>query len=296
MIVSCGEALVDLVPDPVAGGGPMNVAIAAARLGAPAAFAGGISTDVYGDLLWEHLVANRVDTRLCRRFDAPTARALVEHVPKLRFRFDGDGTADTLLDDVNLASLRNGPHIVHGGTLGLFRGRTAETLADLVEHHDGIVSLDPNIRPQIIGDRTRWEHFHERWITRTDIYKASDEDLAWIWPNQSADSAARSLLARGVSAVVVTRGADGLTVVTEDGEVQVGAPPVEVLDTVGVGDTIVAVVLASLLELATNDGVLDVGDVSLSVWKTIARRAVAAAAITCSRVGSDPPYRTDLDW
>lgn len=296
MIVSCGEALVDLVPDPVAGGGPMNVAIAAARLGAPAAFAGGISTDVYGDLLWEHLVANGVDTRLCRRFDAPTARALVEHVPKLRFRFDGDGTADTLLDDVNLASLRDGPHIVHGGTLGLFRGRTAETLADLVEHHDGIVSLDPNIRPQIIGDRTRWEHFHERWITRTDIYKASDEDLAWIWPNQSADSAARSLLARGVSAVVVTRGADGLTVVTEDGEVQVGAPPVEVLDTVGAGDTIVAVVLASLLELATNDGVLDVGDVSLSVWKTIARRAVAAAAITCSRVGSDPPYRTDLDW
>ena len=296
MIVSCGEALVDLVPDPVAGGGPMNVAIAAARLGAPAAFAGGISTDDHGELLWEHLVANSVDTRLCRRFDAPTAQAIVEHVPELRFRFEGDGTADTLLDDVDLAALAGGPHLVHGGTLGLFRGRTAETLADIVERHDGLVSLDSNIRPQVIEDRTRWEHFHERWIAHTDIYKASDEDLAWIWPNQSADSAARALLARGVSAVIITRGADGLTVVTPDGEVQVGAPQVDVIDTVGAGDTIVAVVLASLLELAANDGVIEIDGVSLSSWKTIARRAAAAAAITCSRAGADPPYRTALDW
>ena len=129
MIVSCGEALVDLVPEPVAGGGPMNVSIAAARLGVPAAFVGGISTDTFGDMLWQHLASNGVDLTLCPRLDAPTAKAIVEHVPELRFRFEGAGTADTLLAGADLTRLGPGPHIVHGGTLGMFRGTTAETLA-----------------------------------------------------------------------------------------------------------------------------------------------------------------------
>jgi fructokinase len=173
VIVSCGEALVDLVPEPVAGGGPMNVAIAAARLGGPAAFVGGVSTDAYGDLIWNHLDSNGVDLTLCPRLEALTARAIVEHVPELRFRFEGTDTADTLLNDADLGRLGPGRHIVHGGTLGMFRGATAETLARLVESHDGIVSLDCNVRPQIIDDRARWDHFHERWLVHTNIYKGS---------------------------------------------------------------------------------------------------------------------------
>lgn len=295
MIVSCGEALVDLVPQAVAGGGPMNVAIAAARLGAPSAFVGGISNDAHGDMLWSYLGDNDVDTRLCGRFDAPTARAIVEHRPELRFRFEGHRTADTLLAEVDLSKLPTGPHIVHGGTLGLFRGRTAETLARLAEDHDGLVSLDPNVRPQIIDDRERWHHFHRRWLAHTDIYKASDEDLAWIWPNRSADSAAREILANGVSVVIVTKGADGLAVVTHDGEIQVGAPNIDVVDTVGAGDTIVAAVLTSASEM-TAGSVSRIHDLALSDWKTIAKRAVGAAAITCSRPGADPPHRSELDW
>lgn len=295
MIVSCGEALVDLVPDAVAGGGPMNVAIAASRLGARAAFVGGVSTDEHGSLLWNHLDENGVDTRLCRRFDAPTAHAIVEHVPELRFRFEGDGTADTLLDDVDLTALPDGPHIVHGGTLGLFRGQTAETLARLAERHDGIVSLDPNVRPQIIDDRNRWNHFHQRWLGHTDVYKASDEDLDWIWPNRSTDSIALELLATGMSAIIVTNGAEGLTVVTAEGEVRVGAPAVDVIDTVGAGDTIVATVLTGLVE-AMSVAETTLEHVTLSDWKTIARRAASAAAITCSRHGADPPRRDEVDW
>ena len=153
MIVSCGEALVDLVPEPIAGGGPMNVAIAAARLGVPAAFVGAISTDAFGDLLWQHLESNGVDLTLSPRIDAPTAKAIVEHVPELRFRFEGAGTADSLLDSADLSRLGSGPHIVHGGTLGMFRGTTAERLAHLAETHEGIVSLDCNVRPQIIDIR-----------------------------------------------------------------------------------------------------------------------------------------------
>ena len=296
MIVACGEALIDMVPEPIAGGGPMNVAVAAARLGARSAFLGGISTDVYGDMLAEHLESNGVDISLSPRVDAPTARAIVEHVPALRFRFEGTDTADTRLEFADLGALADPPHIVHGGTLGMFRGATAETLACLAERHEGLVSLDPNVRPQIIDDRHTWDRYHERWLRTTDIYKASDEDLEWIWPDRSVESSAHALLGAGVGAVIVTRGSAGLSVVTGDGEVEVGAPVVQMVDTVGAGDTIVAAVLASLIELGAGAGRAHLDSVDLADWKIIARRAVEAAAITCSRAGADAPARSDLTW
>jgi len=295
MIVSCGEALVDLVPEPVAGGGPMNVAVAAARLGVPAAFVGAVSTDEFGDLLWAHLESNGVDLRLCPRLDAPTARAIVEHVPELRFRFEGDGTADTLLDSVDLSRLGPGPHIVHGGTLGMFRGTTAETLARLAESHDGIVSLDCNVRPQIIDDPERWHHFHERWLWNTNIYKGSDEDFGWIWPGRSMESCAEQLISNGTEVVVLTRGSEGLSIVTDDGEVRAAAPSITVADTVGAGDTIVGALLSSLWNHGDGSGTASLNDIGPSDWLAFAQRAVEAAAITCSRPGADPPYRSELD-
>ena len=295
MIVSCGEALVDLVPDPVPGGGPMNAAVAAARLDVAAAFVGGVSDDAHGEMIWEHLVANGVDLRGCRRLSAPTARAIVEHVPELRFRFEGEGTADTLLDEVDLDVFGPGPHILHGGTLGLFRGRTAETLADVVEGHDGLVSLDPNVRPQIIDDRAQWDHFHERWLAHTSIYKGSDEDLAWIWPDASTEECVERLLERGVAAVVATKGAQGLTISTPNGSVHAAAPAVEVVDTVGAGDTIAAAILASLSEESVSTRA-DLERLTTDDWERFAARATAAAAITCSRPGADPPTRAELDW
>ncbi len=295
MIVSCGEALVDLVPKPIAGGGPMNVSIAAARLGVAAAFVGGISTDVYGDLVWQHLASNGVDLTLCPRIDAPTARAIVEHVPQLRFRFEGDGTADTLLASADLNRLGAGPHIVHGGTLGMFRGTTAETLARLVERHDGIVSLDCNVRPRIIDDRARWDHFHERWLAHTNIYKGSDEDLSWIWPDRTMESCAEQLISNGIEAVVLTRGSEGLSIVTAAGEARVPAPSITVSDTIGAGDTIVGSLLTSIWNHGNGTGTSTLADINLSDWTGFADRAVRAAAITCSRPGADPPYLAELD-
>jgi fructokinase len=296
MIVSCGEALVDLVPPPVPGGGPLNVAVAVARLGGPSAFVGCLSTDAYGEQLVEHLTANGVEISACQRSTAPTARAIVEHVPELRFRFDGSGTADTMMSKADLSSLGDPPHILHGGTLGLFRGQTAEVLATTVEAHDGLVSLDPNIRPQIIDDRERWDHYHQRWLACTDLYKASDEDLAWIWPDRSTESCVDHLLESGVQAVIMTRGADGLSIHTPQSRIEVEAPPVEVVDTVGAGDTIVGTVLVSLWELDLAGGDDQLSSLDPSQWQAIADRAVSAAALTCSRAGADVPGRDELDW
>ncbi|MEM9894392.1 MAG: PfkB family carbohydrate kinase [Actinomycetota bacterium] len=295
MIISGGEALVDLVPHPVVGGGPFNVAVAAARLGGAAAFVGPVSTDAYGDQIMAHLLDNGVDVTLCPRLEAPTARAIIEHTPKLVFRFEGTDTADTLLAEADLSVFGEGPHILHGGTLGLFRGKTAETLASAAEEHDGLVSLDPNIRPQIISDRAGWDHFHQRWLAGTDIYKGSDEDFDWVWPGRGTDSVTEELLANGVTAVILTRGGEGLSVATRDGQLFAQAPAVEVVDTVGAGDTIVAALLVSLAEhgVATGESLAEVtgGD-----WQIMADRAVAAAAITVSRAGADTPRRDELPW
>ncbi|MDH3704421.1 MAG: carbohydrate kinase [Acidimicrobiia bacterium] len=295
MIASCGEALVDLVPDPVPGGGPMNVAVAAARLGAPAAFVGRVSTDEFGQIIWDHLVANGVDLRACERGPEPTARAIVEHVPQLVFRFEGAGTADTMLEVADLDRLGAGLHMLHGGTLGMFRGRTARVLATLAEQHDGLVSLDPNVRPQVIDDRDRWDHYHRRWLAVAGLYRASDEDVEWIWPGRSHGSCAAELLAGGVSVVIVTHGADGATVYLSDVSVHVESQPVHVVDTVGAGDSFVASVLVSLWNVRMKAGVSQLSDLDENDWHRIATRAVRAAAITCSRAGADPPTAAELD-
>jgi len=214
----------------------MNVAVACARLGVPSAFVGRVSRDVHGEAIWTFLRDNGVELRACQRGPEATARAIVEHTPKLQFRFEGTGTADTMLTSVEMDILGRGPHILHGGTLGMFRGRTAETLARLAERHPGIVSVDPNVRPQIIDDPARWHHFHNRWLARTHIYRASDEDLAWIWPGRSGAECAAELLSGNPSVVFITHGRSGATVYTPEGELSAAAESVEVRDEVGAGD------------------------------------------------------------
>ena len=284
----------DLVPDPAPGGGPMNVAVACARLGVPAAFVGRVSTDAHGEAIWAFLRGNQVDIQACQRGPEPTARAVVEHTPRLQFRFEGKGTADAMLSSVDLSSLGQGPHIIHGGSLGMFRGRTAETLALLAERRPGIVSVDPNVRPRVIEDRARWHHYHDRWMAAADIYRASDEDLAWIWPGRSGAECAAELLSDQPSVVFITHGSSGATVYTAEGELSADAESVEVADEVGAGDTFAAAILASVWILGLAEASQGIGALNLADWRRVLKLAVAAAAITCSRTGADPPLLAEL--
>jgi fructokinase len=293
VIISAGEALVDLVPDPRPGGGPMNVAVTAARLGAPAAFAGRVSTDAYGKAISDHLEASGVDLRITQRGPEPTARAIVEHTPTPRFRFEGEGTADVSLDPFDLTVLGPGPHLLHGGTLGLFRPPGAAVLADLLDGHDGLVSLDPNVRPSLIEDRAHWHACFDRWLSRADVVRGSDEDVAWIAPDLGAEQWAAGLLDRGVGVVLITRGAAGVTVHLRSGTVRVPAVAVTVVDTVGAGDSFCGAVLTALWERAVADrGALD--RLTPAAWGEIVGFAARVAALTCSRVGADPPWRSEL--
>ncbi len=295
MIVCCGEALVDVLPGDrvVPGGGPMNAAVAAARLGPPTAFVGRVSTDADGDRIWAHLEASNVILDAAQRGPEPTARAVVELRPGPVFRFEGEGTADASMTTADLSPLGPGPHLLHGGTLGIFRGSTAGVLADLVEGHPGLVSFDPNVRPQIITDRAAWLGYTRRWLARADVVKASDEDLEWM------EVTAEELVAPGgtgggPAVVLRTLGAEGVEAfLAGGGYLRVASPVVEMVDAVGAGDAFCGAVLCQLWERGiVGRPALDA--LGLDDWSSILAFATRVASITVGRLGADPPRRSEL--
>ncbi len=294
LILSAGEALIDLLPGedggppvPVPGGGPMNVAIAASRLGASAAFCGRVSNDAYGQRIWDHIAASGVLMGAIERSDEPTATARVVNRPVQRFVFEGENAADTNLAAVNTAALPETPGVVHGGTLGLFRGRTADTLASYIESFKGIVSLDPNIRTGVITDPDRWWHYADRWIARATLIRGSDEDFEWM--GVTIDD----LLERGVPAVVRTLGSGGAEVLLASGErAAVSADPIKFVDAVGAGDSFCGALLVRLAE--DNIDRESFAALDLGWWEATLQFAVQVAGITCSRAGADPPWRREI--
>jgi fructokinase len=293
MIVACGDALIDLMPDPVPGGSNINVAVAAARLGAPTAYLGRISVDRYGDILMRHLEESGVDIRLVERGEEPTAKAIVTLDPTPSFRFEAEDTAEANLSRADLSPLGRGPHIVHGGTFGMYLGRTAAVLAELVERSSGLVSLDPNVRPTVVDDRAEWDGWHERWLRQVSLYRCSDEDLGWIWPGRSIDSVAAELIETGVEAVIITKGADGCEIFTPSWSETRQGVKANVVDTVGAGDTFTGAILCGL----HGRGVVTRSSLRLlekEPFLEIADTALLAASIVCGRQGANPPWRREL--
>jgi fructokinase len=167
-------------------------------------------------------------------------------------------------------------------------GETIGALLDR-EHGRRVITLDPNPRPALGIDRGALE----RWLTRADIVKASQEDLAWLYPGQAPAQVAHAWRAGGAALVVVTRGGDGVFAAGPSGEVELAAQPVDLVDTVGAGDAFMSGLLAALDRAAMldRDHVRALGVDELAAALRYAQRV---AALTCTRVGADPPWLVDL--
>ena len=149
------------------------------------------------------------------------------------------------------------------------------------------IVFDPNIRPAVTGDRDLYEAAVEKWAAISSVIKVSDDDVKWLFPDQTIESVAERWINDGAALVVVTRGADGLIGFTADGSVEVPGVKIDVADTVGAGDTVGAIVVEAMVE----QGILNLtGD----VLREVLERAAKAAAITCSRPGAQPPYKHEL--
>ena len=302
LMVVTGEALVDLVLSRDGalvghpGGGPYNVARSIGRLEQPVAYLGRISTDGFGARLRRELEADGVSLETVVATDAPTTLALaeVDESGAATYRFYAAGTsAPGLTLEAVTAVLPPRIGTFYLGTLGLVFEPMATTLEALVDRMDGdtLVALDPNCRPSAIDDPAAYRRRLERLLLRIDVVKASEDDLAWLYPETPVVEAARGLLAQDGAVALVTLGSEGALVVTRTDVFEVAAPRVEVVDTIGAGDSFMGAFLArwrsrglGRTAVTRRDEVADA-----------ARFACRAAAITCSRAGADPPRRSEVE-
>ncbi len=310
-IVVCGEALVDVVqqrhdargsaPDglaplqPALGGGPFNVAITLGRLGSAVSLLSAVSTDTYGDAIVDALRSAGVGTTWVQRRAQPTSLAVatIADDGSARYSFYVEGTADRAVADPG--DLPPTVSAMTFGTLSLVLEPGASVYENLMRRaraEGRVVVLDPNIRPAVIDDPDDYRRRFRGWMTDVDLVKLSDEDASWL-ADGPAGSTAEDWLADGVAAVVTTAGSSGITVRTTADEVSIPAPAVDVVDTIGAGDS----VLGGLVHHLDRHGWLTPAALrSLDVdgWRKTAQFAAQVAAVTVSRPGADPPWAGEL--
>lgn len=305
-----GEALIDLVAEPdgryraVPGGSPANVAVGLARLGAPTHLLARLGSGAFGRVIREHLAANDVLLDAAVSTSDPTTLAVVTLDDEARATYDfyADGTADWGWTEAELPTqLPPEALALVTGSIAAAREPGATALLELVRRvrgQDGAsIVLDPNLRPALLPTRAQVQARWDELIALADVVKVSDEDLAWLVPGTDPVDVAAGWAARGPALVVVTLGAAGAHAVTSTGAtVEVAARPVDVADTVGAGDAFTSGLvdslrLAGLLGRRHRDRLDTAG---LATLRPILDRAALTAALTCTRVGADPPTAEEL--
>lgn len=306
MILCAGEALIDMLPretteggsafEPFVGGSVFNTANALGRLDQKVGFFSGISTDFFGEMLIETLHSSGVDTQFTARSDRPTTLAFVKlsdgHATYL---FYDENSAGRMLAESDIPAMTDEISTLFFGCISLVPEPCAATYEALMRRagKSRVTMLDPNIRASFVQDEDVYRARLDRMLAMADIVKVSDEDLIWLRGAGNLTEKAQEVLAMGPAIVCVTEGARGVTGYTADGSVFVPAPKVDVVDTVGAGDTFNGGFLTGLTEL----GVLKkdaVRDLSTDHLKQALTLGASAAAITVSRAGANPPTRAEL--
>lgn len=289
----CGEVLIDILPTgPVVGGGPANTAKALARLGYDVDFIDGISSDAYGVAARKELERDGVGLSLSLTSDKPTCTATVtlDSAGSASYEFLIDNTATF---DFNTSWLpdaeRLKPAVLHIGTLVTIVEPAASILFDWAVKTAEIAPIvfDPNVRSSVVGDRTAYCAAVEKWASISSVIKLSDDDISWLYPDESLDEVAKRWITGGTALVVVTRGAKGIIGYTDGGLEEVEGAKVTVVDTVGAGDTVGAILVEGIIKHS-------VAGLQGQVLNAVLHRAAIAAGITVSRAGAQPPRLHEL--
>jgi fructokinase len=288
-----GEALMDLIPVvggdrvPIVGGGPANTAKAVARLGYPTYFVGGISSDEYGRAVELELLRSGVDLSLVHRGDSPTALAIatINEAGLASYEFKLDSTVSFNFHSSWLP--KEDAEVIHIGSVATLLEPGASELYKWLSNKSATVVFDPNVRPSIQGNREIYRDSVERWIDLAKIVKLSEDDFSWLYENSESEVIA-NWLSRDTEIVVVTRAERGLSAFTREGRIDCPAAKVELVDSVGAGDTIGAVIVEGLLKYG-------LAGLKTDVLRQVLERAARAAGITCSRAGANPPWKEELD-
>lgn len=294
-----GEALIDIVQrDGQAlgehvGGSPLNVAIGLGRLGRDVDFLTHIGTDERGRRIVDYVEASGVrlvpgSTTAAR---TPTALAKLDATGAADYEFDLEweltGTAEVAP-----------PIVAHTGSIAGFLDPGCLATAALLDAYrpSATITYDPNVRPDLIANRGQAIERIDRLVERADVVKASDEDLRWIAPDSDPERTAANWLASGPSIVAVTMGARGSFAVCAAGTVRVEARPVQVVDTVGAGDSFMTGLIDALWSLdllgATRRSAL--ARIGTDTLEGVVQAASLASALTVAKAGADLPDREAL--
>jgi fructokinase len=307
MFAVCGEALMDVYPhgatstgmtlDARIGGSPFNVAVGLARMNQPVCFVSAVSTDFLGERLMRALADENVDSSTVARTDAPTTLSMVgldeRGVPS--YAFHGDRGADRQLGLQDIEKLPGSVRALHFGSYATVVDPVGSTQRALIERSKGrrFISYDPNVRLNVEPDVEVWRQ-HLAWmLPRTDLLKVSDEDLGLLLPGVALEDFASQALSQGARLVVVTRGGEGSVAFTREARASAEPVKVQVVDTVGAGDTFQAALLTWLAERDLLDRNA-LARLSMHSMHDALRFAGMAAAIVCSRRGADIPRRLEL--
>jgi fructokinase len=307
MLLSCGDALVDFLPVksvdgrdaavPVAGGSCLNIAVGMARLGAPTGFVGGISTDLFGRMIADHAHMSQVDLRYATRSEHQSTLAFVRHVggePQYVFYDEATASRNWIYRRGSIPF--DEIEAIHVGSTTLASDNGAAQALAMIEDAAGstTISFDPNCRPNLVRHKVRYVDQMNAFAAVANIVRMSDVDFEFLYGGSDCGERAKSLIAAGASLVVVTRGIKGAQAWhREAGLVEVQAPAIDVVDTIGAGDSFQAALLFALRAI---------GRIKTSALAQMnsgeLRRALSfasmCAAFTCGHAGADPPRQSDV--
>ena len=294
-----GEALIDIVERegrPLGehvGGSPLNVAIGLGRLGRDVDFLTYIGDDERGRRIVDYVEAS--GGRLV------PGSVTADRTPTALARLDENGAADYVFDlEWELAGTPEvaPPIVAHTGSIAGFLDPGCLATAALLDayHPSATITYDPNVRPDLIVDREQTIERIDRLVERADVVKASDEDLRWIAPDSDPERTAMTWLASGPSIVAVTMGSQGAFAVCAAGSVRVPARPVQVVDTVGAGDSFMTGLIDALwsLDLLGAPRRADLARIGTDTLEGVVQAAALASALTVAKAGADLPDREAL--
>ncbi|MFD1198312.1 carbohydrate kinase [Brucella gallinifaecis] len=306
MILCCGEALIDMLPRetangetaflPLAGGSVFNSAIALGRLNVPTGFFSGLSSDFFGDVLRDTLARSNVDYSFSATSDRPTTLAFVRLIDgQARYAFYDENTALRMLSQSDIPPIDDTIKAMLFGCISLISEPCGSVYEALMkrEAKSRVMFLDPNIRSSFITDREKHLARMKRMIALSDIVKLSDEDLDWFGETGSHDAIAARWLKLGPKLIVITKGAHGADAYSANATVRVPGVRVDVIDTVGAGDTVNAGILASLNadRLLNKQAIAQLNEDQIHAAVAL---GVRAAAVTVSRAGANPPWAVEM--
>jgi fructokinase len=298
-ILVIGETILDLAPvggayEPVLGGSAFNTARALGALGADVSFAGAVSRDDWGASFRAALSEHNVDCALLRDSEKPMPLALVSpegaHGPAFTLYLAGTAHEDGQAP----ARLPHGVTHLHVSSFHACTPPTGEGLLALMKKAKGhaTISFDPNVRPGVLPPRDEAVALIEERVRLSDVVKASAQDMTWLYPGLDPQEAMAAWSRTGPRLAVLTRGGEGATAFAQGQRLEVAAPAVAVVDTVGAGDAFTAALLAEI----ARDNALgpEAGPVDAPTLRRWLAFATAAASLTCARRGAQAPRRAEI--